>query len=136
MNLLPKLSSIAQRVSIHSAIRCGRKFFFLFLNFLAQFRHINRLKLLFSLHYLLHLNVQNIVHFCQILFREIKECFDKLSENPDCRVIVVSGAGKLFTAGLDLKEAMTWGQKVAEIDDPARKGQFFERTLIRYQVLY
>lgn len=37
-------------------------------------------------------------------FSEIGDCFEKLSEDSDCRVVVLSGAGKLFTAGLDLTD--------------------------------
>lgn len=32
-------------------------------------------------------------------FREIGECFKHLGEDADCRVVVLSGAGKLFAAG-------------------------------------
>ena len=32
--------------------------------------------------------------------REIKECFESLSTDPDCRVIMLTGAGKNFTAGM------------------------------------
>uniref|UniRef100_A0A3Q1GHM0 Enoyl CoA hydratase 1, peroxisomal n=1 Tax=Acanthochromis polyacanthus TaxID=80966 RepID=A0A3Q1GHM0_9TELE len=35
-------------------------------------------------------------------WREMVECFTEISEDPDCRVVVVSGAGKIFTAGIDL----------------------------------
>ena len=31
---------------------------------------------------------------------EIGACFQKLSDDSDCRVVVLSGAGKIFTAGL------------------------------------
>lgn len=64
----------------------------------------------------------------------MKECFDVLNENPDCRVIVLSGSGKHFTAGLDLKDAIKAGQQMADIDDPARKGHFIEKRLRQYQV--
>lgn len=37
-------------------------------------------------------------------FDELTECFHRLSYNPDCRSIVLSGKGKGFTAGLDLSE--------------------------------
>uniref|UniRef100_A0A2C9JJ34 Delta(3,5)-Delta(2,4)-dienoyl-CoA isomerase, mitochondrial n=1 Tax=Biomphalaria glabrata TaxID=6526 RepID=A0A2C9JJ34_BIOGL len=37
-------------------------------------------------------------------WKDIYNCFTKLSVDPDCRVIVLSGAGKMFTAGLDLYE--------------------------------
>lgn len=68
------------------------------------------------------------------LSREIKHCFDALNENPDCRVVVLSGAGKHFTAGLDLKDAVGFAQQMGEIDEPARKGHFMEKRLKQYQV--
>lgn len=33
------------------------------------------------------------------IFREIGTCFNELNEDENCRVIVLSGAGRLFTAG-------------------------------------
>jgi len=32
-------------------------------------------------------------------FREIGECFQELNEDSKCRAVVLSGAGKIFTAG-------------------------------------
>lgn len=40
-------------------------------------------------------------------FREMIECFTQISTDSDCRVVVLSGAGKNFTAGLDLMDAAT-----------------------------
>ncbi|CAM9493556.1 unnamed protein product [Discosporangium mesarthrocarpum] len=37
-------------------------------------------------------------------FSELGKCFGQLSIDPDCRAVVLSGAGKTFTAGLDLQE--------------------------------
>lgn len=69
-----------------------------------------------------------------ISVRDIKQCFDDLSENPECRAIVLTGAGKHFTAGLDLKESLQWGQELAGIEDSARKGAFLEKKIKTYQV--
>lgn len=71
--------------------------------------------------------------FSHALWLELKQCFDALSENPNCRAIVISGSGKHFTAGLDLKESLSWGQQLAEIEDPARKGKFFDKIIKQYQ---
>ncbi|KAH9519518.1 putative enoyl CoA hydratase [Bulinus truncatus] len=37
-------------------------------------------------------------------WKDIHTCFTRLSADPDCRVVVLSGAGNMFTAGLDLYE--------------------------------
>lgn len=31
--------------------------------------------------------------------REMVECFNKIAQDPDCRAVVISGAGKMFSAG-------------------------------------
>ncbi|ALC49982.1 CG9577, partial [Drosophila busckii] len=64
---------------------------------------------------------------------EIKECFEHLAINPDCRAIVLTGAGKHFCAGIDLTSMMSMGQIMAETDDVARKGIVLERTIKLYQ---
>ena len=55
-------------------------------------------------------------------WREMVECFNLLSVDRDCRVVLISGAGKCFTAGLDLMdfapEMMRWTEGD---EDPARK---------------
>lgn len=38
------------------------------------------------------------------LSSEIKECFDALAADSSCRAIILSGAGKNFTGGLDLAD--------------------------------
>ena len=37
--------------------------------------------------------------FSYIIYREVEECFDKLADDEECRVVILSGAGKIFTAG-------------------------------------
>lgn len=64
---------------------------------------------------------------------EIKKCFEALSINPDCRAIVVSAAGKHFTAGIDLTDMIKLGQELSEMDDVARKGIYLERLIKLYQ---
>lgn len=71
--------------------------------------------------------------FDSTMWAEITECFNSLNENADCRAIVLSAAGKLFTAGLDLKDAMKWGQEMAEIDDVGRKGHMMGKKIRAYQ---
>lgn len=33
------------------------------------------------------------------MWADIGNCFNKLNADPECRVVVLSGSGKLFTAG-------------------------------------
>ncbi|XP_038074273.1 delta(3,5)-Delta(2,4)-dienoyl-CoA isomerase, mitochondrial-like isoform X2 [Patiria miniata] len=42
----------------------------------------------------------------QTFYREMRECFRQLAVDGDCRVVVLTGAGKMFTAGLDLMDTM------------------------------
>lgn len=50
-------------------------------------------------------------------WRECRECFERLAEDSNYRVVVLSGSGRLFTAGLDLTDVadilMTPGADVA-----------------------
>ncbi|BFG02659.1 delta(3-5)-Delta(2-4)-dienoyl-CoA isomerase mitochondrial [Drosophila madeirensis] len=67
------------------------------------------------------------------MWLEIKDCFEELSTNPDCRAIVLSASGKHFTAGIDLSDMMNLGQQLADTDDCARKGHILERVIKLYQ---
>lgn len=67
------------------------------------------------------------------MWLEIKTCFEALSTNPDCRVIMLSGAGKHFTAGIDLHSLMSLGQQLAEIEDVGRKGHLLSNFIKSYQ---
>lgn len=83
------------------------------------------------------------------MWKDISACFSGLNNNPDCRVVMLSGAGKMFTAGnvihpisfvfmlnflgLDMNSAMNLGPKVAEQDDVARKAKILYPTITLYQ---
>lgn len=68
-----------------------------------------------------------------IMWKEFKECFDALSMNPDCRVVILSAAGKVFCAGIDLQGMMEMGQGLAEHEDIARKCKFLMPKIKDYQ---
>ncbi|XP_066147796.1 delta(3,5)-Delta(2,4)-dienoyl-CoA isomerase, mitochondrial isoform X2 [Euwallacea fornicatus] len=75
------------------------------------------------------LNAMNVT-----LFSEIKQCFDLLSDHEDCRSIVLTGAGKLFTAGLDLQAfSQTIIPQAALVDDPARKAKIYLSFIKKFQ---
>ncbi|XP_028275150.1 delta(3,5)-Delta(2,4)-dienoyl-CoA isomerase, mitochondrial-like isoform X2 [Parambassis ranga] len=63
---------------------------------------------------------------------EMVECFDEISGDPDCRVVVVSGAGRVFTAGLDLMD-MAGDILQPEGDDAARVSWNLRKTITKYQ---
>lgn len=66
-------------------------------------------------------------------FSEIGKCFNQLHENPDCRTIVLSAAGKHFTAGIDLQDMLQMGQDIGAIEDVGRKGLFLHKSIKLYQ---
>ncbi|GFS06863.1 delta(3,5)-Delta(2,4)-dienoyl-CoA isomerase, mitochondrial-like [Elysia marginata] len=44
------------------------------------------------------------------------ECFNQLAEDEECRVVILSGAGKVFTAGLDLTDSDIFQIMMTETD--------------------
>ncbi|KAK2146485.1 hypothetical protein LSH36_605g02072 [Paralvinella palmiformis] len=76
----------------------------------------------------------------QIFWKEMVECFQKMNSDPDCRCVVISGAGRAFTAveihflcsGLDLSDAITVlsGDKSNDIGRAAFK---IHETIRQYQ---
>ncbi|KAJ8681516.1 hypothetical protein QAD02_017308 [Eretmocerus hayati] len=64
---------------------------------------------------------------------DVGECFQELSNNSDCRVVVLSGAGKMFTAGIDLMDAMGLFQELADLPDVARKCKILDMKIKQYQ---
>lgn len=86
-----------------------------------------------------------------LIFREIGKCFEELDGKNDCRAIVLSAAGRLFTAGicsdfdetsviivlfsagLDFQDAMNLGTELAEHTDPARKARQIYKFITLYQ---
>ncbi|KAH0946543.1 hypothetical protein HN011_002625 [Eciton burchellii] len=68
-----------------------------------------------------------------IMWREIEQCFNELAVNPDCRVIILSAAGRAFCAGIDLQGMIELGQNLAQYDDIARKCRYMELKIKEYQ---
>ncbi|KAM4824979.1 delta(3,5)-Delta(2,4)-dienoyl-CoA isomerase, mitochondrial-like [Thomomys bottae] len=65
-------------------------------------------------------------------WREMVECFNKIARDPNCRAVVVSGAGKMFTAGIDLMD-MASELLQPEGDDAARISWYLRDLIRRYQ---
>ncbi|XP_053761967.1 delta(3,5)-Delta(2,4)-dienoyl-CoA isomerase, mitochondrial [Panthera pardus] len=65
-------------------------------------------------------------------WREMVECFSKIAQDPDCRAVVISGAGKLFTSGIDLTD-MASDILQPQGDDVARISWQLRNLISRYQ---
>ncbi|XP_012291426.2 delta(3,5)-Delta(2,4)-dienoyl-CoA isomerase, mitochondrial isoform X2 [Aotus nancymaae] len=68
----------------------------------------------------------------RVFWREMVECFNKISRDADCRAVVISGAGKMFTAGIDLMD-MASDIVQPKGDDVARISWYFRDLITRYQ---
>lgn len=66
-------------------------------------------------------------------WREIGQCFEKLADDKDCRAIVLSGSGKIFTAGIDLADLTEIAGVVMGDDDLARKSRTLRKVIESYQ---
>jgi len=70
-------------------------------------------------------------------WREIKTCFETLHEDTSCRAIILSGAGKIFTAGLDLTSIQsTLLDVIQSNDDIARKCRRTHKLVKDYQASF
>ncbi|EZA48298.1 hypothetical protein DMN91_002528 [Ooceraea biroi] len=67
------------------------------------------------------------------MWQEFGTCFNELAVNPDCRVIILSGAGRAFCAGIDLQGMVELGQSIAQHEDIARKCRVLELKIKEYQ---
>ncbi|XP_077838862.1 delta(3,5)-Delta(2,4)-dienoyl-CoA isomerase, mitochondrial isoform X1 [Macaca mulatta] len=65
-------------------------------------------------------------------WREMVECFNKISRDADCRAVVISGAGKMFTAGIDLMDLAS-DILQPKGDDVARISWYLRDIITRYQ---
>ncbi|NXV80763.1 ECH1 protein, partial [Atlantisia rogersi] len=64
--------------------------------------------------------------------RELVECFRAITDDTSCRAVVISGAGKLFTAGIDLGEL---GREFGALEgeDTARTAWRLRNKISQYQ---
>ncbi|XP_065213893.1 delta(3,5)-Delta(2,4)-dienoyl-CoA isomerase, mitochondrial [Planococcus citri] len=68
-----------------------------------------------------------------IMWNEMQQCFEGLNNNADCRVILLSGSGKIFCSGIDLQSFMELGQKFNPADDIARKSKIVYNYIRSFQ---
>lgn len=66
-------------------------------------------------------------------WREIGEVFNQLGSDEDCRAIVLSANGKIFTSGLDFTDMNDLLSIVMSEDDIARKCQKMKAKIASYQ---
>ncbi|XP_023142429.1 delta(3,5)-Delta(2,4)-dienoyl-CoA isomerase, mitochondrial isoform X1 [Amphiprion ocellaris] len=66
-------------------------------------------------------------------WREMVECFTEIAEDRDCRVVLVSGAGKMFTAGMDLMDFAEDAFQPGDDNDTGRTSWNIRNMLHRYQ---
>lgn len=59
------------------------------------------------------------------MFSEIKQLFTYLNTHPLLRVVILTGSGKHFTSGLDLKEAVTMFQFDESLDQARKSIQIY-----------
>lgn len=64
------------------------------------------------------------------------ECFQAISEDSDCRVVVLSANGKHFTAGLDLTDMGPLMETVLGDGDVARKFRTLQQFIKSYQLSF
>ncbi|XP_008307130.1 delta(3,5)-Delta(2,4)-dienoyl-CoA isomerase, mitochondrial isoform X2 [Cynoglossus semilaevis] len=65
-------------------------------------------------------------------WREMVECFNEISSDPDCRVVLVSAAGKIFTAGVDLMD-LSGEILQPKGDDVARISWNLRQIIVKFQ---
>ncbi|XP_036131029.1 delta(3,5)-Delta(2,4)-dienoyl-CoA isomerase, mitochondrial [Molossus molossus] len=63
---------------------------------------------------------------------EMVECFNKIAQDSDCRAVVISGAGKMFTAGIDFMD-MASDLLQPQGDDVGRISWYLRNLITRYQ---
>ncbi|XP_067130537.1 delta(3,5)-Delta(2,4)-dienoyl-CoA isomerase, mitochondrial-like [Centruroides vittatus] len=66
-------------------------------------------------------------------WRESLDCFRKIRDDRQCRSVVLSGSGRLFSSGLDLQDMQDLTSQVAGKGDVARKAKFLMSLISKYQ---
>ncbi|CAN7995482.1 unnamed protein product, partial [Ixodes hexagonus] len=81
------------------------------------------------------LNAMNVA-----FWEELPKCFRQLNDDRTCRAVIISGAGKMFTAGLDFKsmtgQLMQPGSGDDEEPDVARKARHLHNLITSYQATF
>eukprot|EP00092_Neocalanus_flemingeri_P037841 GFUD01041191.1.p1 GENE.GFUD01041191.1~~GFUD01041191.1.p1 ORF type:complete len:343 (+),score=127.11 GFUD01041191.1:109-1029(+) len=70
------------------------------------------------------------------MWEEVGEVFTKLDRDQECRVVVLSAAGKMFSSGIDLSDLSQLASVVYSEDDIARKSMFMYQNIRHLQDLF
>ncbi|CAG8446400.1 5662_t:CDS:10 [Ambispora gerdemannii] len=85
--------------------------------------------------YLLHVELnrpKKLNALNETVWQELKACFTQVKHDSEVRAVVISGAGKIFTAGIDLFEIPLVGLNTSETD-PARSSHMTRLNILRLQ---
>lgn len=72
----------------------------------------------------------------KVMWEEIGDVFTKLDRDQDCRVVVLSAAGKMFSSGIDLSDLSQLASIVYSEDDIARKAMTMYQNIKHLQDLF
>lgn len=72
----------------------------------------------------------------KMFWHEILDCFRKIKDDKDCRVAIISGAGKIFSSGLDFTDMLDLTSKVIGKEDIARKAKYLQSIVEQYQMSF
>ncbi|XP_013776406.1 delta(3,5)-Delta(2,4)-dienoyl-CoA isomerase, mitochondrial-like [Limulus polyphemus] len=70
----------------------------------------------------------------KVFWREILDCFREISDDTDIRVVILSGAGRMFSAGLDIGDMTDLiTSQVTKKSDVARRAKYLQSLIALYQ---
>lgn len=72
----------------------------------------------------------------KVFWHEILDCFRKIKDDKDCRVAIISGAGKMFSSGLDFTDMLDLTSKIISKEDIARKAKYLQSIVEQYQMSF
>ncbi|KAK4300675.1 hypothetical protein Pmani_027129 [Petrolisthes manimaculis] len=79
---------------------------------------------------------KNLNAMNKAFWREIREVFEQLGADSECRAVVLAANGRMFTAGIDLSEMADIGGMVMGDDDVARKARGVMPIIAAYQASF